>query len=123
MNIEEFREHCLSVKGASESLPFIDHNILVFKIMGKMFCMLPLVPKDGIFRADLKCNAERSVELRERYSGIGPGHVKSTLLWNRIVLSSDVPNELIIELIHHSVDETLKTLPKAQRAEYTQSRS
>lgn len=121
MNIEDFREHCLAVKGAGESLPFIDRSILVFKVMEKMFCMVSLEPKDGVFRADLKCDPERSVELRERYSGVVPGHVKSAMMWNRVLLDSDVPDELIVELIHHSVDEVLKALPKAKREEYLNS--
>ena len=36
MNIEELREYCLSVKGATECMPF-DEDTLVFKVMGKMF--------------------------------------------------------------------------------------
>ena len=118
MNIEQFREHCLSIKGAKESTPFIDPNVLVFKVVEKMFCMLSLEPKDGIFWVDLKSNPEYTQELREKYSGIGPGHVKSTLLWHRVTLDSDVPDKLIIELIHHSVDEIIKKLPKVKREAY-----
>ena len=36
MNIEEFRDYCLSKKGVTESFPF-NELTLVFKIMGKMF--------------------------------------------------------------------------------------
>lgn len=36
MNIEEYREYCLSIKGATESFPF-GENTLVYKIMDKMF--------------------------------------------------------------------------------------
>lgn len=118
MNIEEFREHCLSIKGTTESTPFIDQSVLVFKVMGKMYCMFSLEPKDGIFRVDMKCDPDYTLELREKYEGIGSGHVPSTLLWHRIVLESDVPDKLIAELIQHSVDEVIKKLPKARQAEY-----
>lgn len=118
MNIEEFRNHCLAVKGATESTPFIDPDVLVFKVMDKMFCMLSLSPKDGIFKVDMKCDPDYTLELREKYEGIGPGHVPSTLLWHRIVLESDVSDQLIVELIRHSVEEVLKKLPKKKRAEY-----
>ncbi|MDL2319879.1 MmcQ/YjbR family DNA-binding protein [Alistipes sp. OttesenSCG-928-B03] len=118
MDIERFRECCLAVKGAAESLPFLHHNVLVFKIMNKMFCMLALEPSDGEFRADLKCDPERSVALREQYEGVGPGHVPTTLLWNRIKLESDLPDALIEELIAHAVDEVVKKLPRAKREEY-----
>lgn len=118
MNIEAFREHCLSIKGATESTPFIDPEVLVFKVMDKMFCMVSLTPKDGIFKADLKCNPDYTLELRDKYEGVGPSHVPTTLLWHRITLESDVPDKLIIELIRHSVEEVIKKLSKKKQAEY-----
>lgn len=117
MNIEEFRVYCLSIKGSSESLPFLGHNVLAFKVMDKMFAYIPLDPKDGIFKADLKCNPEKSVELREKYDGITETDFK-TPLWNLVTLESDVPDNLIKELIQHSVDEVIKKLPKRKREEY-----
>lgn len=118
MNIEEFREHCLSVEGASESLPFIGHNILVMKVMNKIFAFIPLEPRDGRFVANMKCDPARSVELREKYAGIGPGHNPHTLLWNGVNIDSDVPDTLIVELIRHSAEEVIKKLPKNKRDEY-----
>lgn len=118
MNIEQLHEHCMAVKGAEVSTPFIHHNEAVYKVMGKMFAFASLKPKDGIFVVNLKCDPERSVELRERYHGINPGHVPTTLLWNGVTLESDVPDELIVELIAHSVDEVIKKLPKARQKEY-----
>ena len=119
MNIEEFREYCLSIKGSSESLPFLNHNVLVFKVMNKMFAYIPLEPKDGVFKVDLKCNPEKSVELREKYYGITKTDFK-TLLWNLVTLESDVPDELIKELVNHSVEEVIKKLPKRKQEEYYQ---
>ncbi|MDR0431422.1 MAG: MmcQ/YjbR family DNA-binding protein [Tannerellaceae bacterium] len=117
MNIEEFRESCLSVKGATESLPFLGHNVLVFKVMEKMFAYIPLEPKDGIFRANLKCDPERSIELREKYNGITSTDFK-TPLWNLVTLDNDLPDDLIKELIQHSADQVIKKLPKYKREEY-----
>ena len=117
MNIEEFREHCLAVKGSEECFPF-DDTVMVFKIMGKMFAYISIAPRDGEFRANLKCDPERSVELRERYEGIADGYYPGTLLWNGVLLESDVPDALIAELITHSVDEVVKKLTKAKRQEY-----
>jgi len=117
MNIEEFRECCLSVKGAGESLPFIDKNILVFKVMDKMFLYVSLKPKDGIFRANMKCDPEKSLELRDKYNGITQTDFK-TLQWNLVELESDVPDKLIAELIRHAVDEVIKKLSKRKQHEY-----
>lgn len=117
MNIEEFREYCLSIKGATECFPYND-IVLVFKVMGKVFAEICIYPKDGRFYADMKCNPERSVELREKYEGIGRGIYTTTLMWNGVYLESDVPDSLIRELIRHSADEVIKKLPKRLREEY-----
>lgn len=117
MNIEEAREVCLSIKGATESFPF-GEDVLVFKVMNKMFAYVALDTKDGEFWLNLKCDSERAIDLRERYSGIFPGFHSNKKYWNTIVLESDVPEELIKELVQHSVDEVIKKLPKVKQAEY-----
>jgi len=69
------------------------------------------------FKIDLKCNPDKSVELREKYHGITETDFK-TPLWNLVSLESDVPDELIKELIRHSVDEVILKLPKKKQEEY-----
>ena len=118
MNIEDLRDYCMSIKEATESNPFLDHSILVFKILDKMFAYTTLEPKDGVFKVDLKCNPERSTELRERYAGVQHGTHTTGLLWNTVFLDSDVPDELIRELVDHSVEEVVKAMPKKKREEY-----
>lgn len=117
MNIEELREYCLSIKGSTESLPFIGHNILAFKVMDKLFAYIPLEPKDGIFRVNLKSDPDKSVELREKYTGVTQTDFKA-LQWNLITLDSDVPDDLIKDLLQHSADEVIKKLPQKKREEY-----
>ncbi|WP_108823327.1 MmcQ/YjbR family DNA-binding protein [Dysgonomonas sp. Marseille-P4361] len=117
MNIEDFRDYCLSIRGATESFPF-GEDVLVFKVMNKMFAYGSLAPKNGEFRFSMKCDPERSVELRERYSGVIRGEHTASNLWNAVYLASDVPDNLIKELVQHSVDEVIKKLPKIKQAEY-----
>ncbi|MDR2910639.1 MAG: MmcQ/YjbR family DNA-binding protein [Bacteroidales bacterium] len=118
MNIEEFRTHCLSVKGAEECLPF-DEDTPVYKIMGKMFAFFSLTPKNNDFFVVMKCDPERSAELRERYQGITKGYYAgNNLMWNSVYIQSDVPDKLIRELIRHSAEEVFKKLPKRKQEEY-----
>jgi hypothetical protein len=117
MNIEEYREYCLSVKGATECMPFDEHT-LVYKVMGKMFSFAPLNPKDGRFWANMKCDPDKSVELRERYEDIFFGSYSDKKYWITVHLEGDVPDSLIKELINHSVEEVIKKLPKKKREEY-----
>lgn len=117
MNIEEAREACLSVKGANESFPF-GIDTLVFKVMDKMFAYISLEPREGEFWMNLKCEPQKAIELREKYNGIIPGFHANKKYWNTIVLESDVPHELIFELIQHSVDEVISKLSKVKQEEY-----
>lgn len=117
MNIEELREYCLSVKGSSESCPFLQDSVLVFKVMDKMFAYIDLEPQNNIFVVNLKCHPDKSAELRELYSGIRETDFK-TLLWNAVHIESDVPDCLIEELITHSAEEVIRKLPKSKQAEY-----
>lgn len=107
----------MAVKGASESFPF-DETTLVFKVMDKMFAYIGLAPKDRALKVNLKCDADRAVELRERYQGITRGIHTASLLWNAVELESDVPDSLTRELVDHSVEEVIKKLPKKKQQEY-----
>lgn len=120
MNIEDFRELCLSVKGATECFPF-DKTVLVFKVMDKMFAFISLEPKDGNFFTNLKCDPEKAIDLRERYNGIEAGYHMNKKMWNSVYLDSDVPDSLIRELVLHSVEEVIKKLPKIRQQEYLNS--
>ena len=70
MNIESLREYCLSKKGTTELFPF-DEDTLVFKVMGKMFCLTSLIENYSIH---LKCDPEKAVALREAYTCVLPGY-------------------------------------------------
>lgn len=117
MNIEEFREYCLSVKGAIECFPF-DEYTLVYKVMDKVFTYASLQPKDFLFCANMKCDTEISAKLMEHYEGILFGYHSDKKYWITVYLESDVPDALIKELLQHSVDEVIKKLSKKKQEEY-----
>ena len=70
MNIEEFRNYCLSKPGVTEEFPF-DEHILVYKVMGKMFTAADV---DRFESVNLKCDLEKALELREQYTGVKAGY-------------------------------------------------
>jgi predicted DNA-binding protein (MmcQ/YjbR family) len=112
MNIEEFREYCLIKKGVTEEFPF-DEQTLVFKVLGKMFALsgLERLPP----QVNLKCDPERSIELREEYDGlIYGGYHMSKKLWNTLEITN-LSHQLIFELIDHSYDLVVEKLPKKLR--------
>ena len=117
MNIEEYRDYCLSVKGATEFMPF-GENVLVFKVMDKMFTFATLQPKNGRFWADMKCAPDKAEELIEQYRDIFWGPFSDKKHWITVYLEGDVPDKLIKELINHSVEEVIKKLSKKKQEEY-----
>lgn len=112
MNIEEFRDYCLSKKGVTESFPF-DEQTLVFKVMNKMFALTGLerIPA----AANLKCDPEWSLELREEYHDVIAGYHMSKKHWNTVTLEGDLDDDFIIELIDHSYDLVVAKLKKADK--------
>ncbi len=117
MNIEEYRNYCLGVKGAEECFPF-GSDTLVYKVLGKMFTYAGLEPKDGRFIANMKCDTEWSAELMEHYSGITFGYHSDKKYWITVELESDLPDELIMRLISHSVEEVVRKMPKKMQKAY-----
>lgn len=114
MDIEEFRAHCLARKGVTEEFPF-DADTLVFKVMGKMFALLPLERQP--VQANLKCDPERAVALRETYDGdILPGYHMSKTHWNTIHLER-LPPGLIRDLTDHSYELVVAGLSRKLREE------
>ncbi len=113
MNVEEFRQYCLAKKGVTEEFPF-DEVTLVFKVMGKMFALVPLerIPS----QANLKCEPERAVQLREEYDGVVmPAYHMSKTHWNTIYLEQ-LPAALIRELTDLSYDLVVAGFTKKLRA-------
>ena len=114
MNIEEFRQYCIAKKGVTEEFPF-DESTLVFKVMGKMFALAPLERLPT--QANLKCDPERALELREEYDGIIiPGYHMSKVHWNTLYLEQ-LPSNLIYELTDHSYDLVVSKFPRKLKEE------
>jgi predicted DNA-binding protein (MmcQ/YjbR family) len=113
MNIESFREYCLSKAGVSEGFPF-DETTLVFKLMGKMFA---ITDTEDDFNIALKCDPERAIELRERYPAIQPGWHLNKQHWNTILIDDSLSDTLLIELIDHSYDLIRDKLTKKLKTE------
>lgn len=111
MNIESYREYCLSKRGVTEDFPF-DNETLVFKVGGKMFALTGIEQFKSI---NLKCDPERAVELREEYSGILPGYHMNKKHWNTVMMDGSVPMKLIKQMIDDSYDLVVSSLPKRQR--------
>lgn len=81
-----------------------------------MFALIPL-DAESLYIA-LKCDPERAIELRERYSSVEGAYHFNKKYWNMIYMDRDMSDEDIKFWIRHSVEEVLKKLPKKQQEIY-----
>ena len=114
MILADFCAHCLSLPAVEETTPF-GPEALVYKVAGKMFALA--MPDEHPHRVNLKCDPERALELRDRYEDIVPGYHMNKRHWNTINLGGRVPTALVRELIEHSYQLVVASLPKKAREE------
>lgn len=112
MNIEAYRDYCLSKPHVTEHFPF-DASTLVFKVAGKMFALCDVELFESV---NLKCDPERAIQLREEYFGVAPGFHMNKTHWNTVKVDADVSDSMFFELIDHSYDLVFQSLPKKLKA-------
>ena len=112
MNIESLREYCLSKPGAEETLPF-GPDVIVFKIGGKAFLLLPLDTEQLQF--NVKCDPGLAVELREQFACVLPGYHMNKKHWNTIVVDGSVSSKQLKDWIDHSFDLIVSKSAKSRQ--------
>lgn len=113
MNIEAYRDYCLSKQGVTESFPF-DENTLVFKVMGKMFALTNI--NASTFQVNLKCDPEQALELRELHPEIVPGYHMNKKHWNTVAFEESLNDDFLKQLIDNSYNLVVSKLKKADKA-------
>jgi predicted DNA-binding protein (MmcQ/YjbR family) len=108
LNIEEIRDYCLAKSGVTEGLPF-GEDTLVFKVSEKLFLLISI--SDSI-HFNVKCDPEWAVELREQHPEVKPGYHMNKKHWNTVSTDGNLTRGQLCEMIDHSYDLVLKSLPK-----------
>ncbi len=108
MDIEQLRSYCLAKPGVEETLPF-GPNVLVFKVMGKMFLLCPL-DTEGL-QFNVKCDPDLAVELREQYACVLPGYHMNKKNWNTVMVDGSIPVKVLKEWIDNSYTLVADSLP------------
>jgi len=112
MNIEEFREFCLNKHQVTEEFPF-GPETLVFKVAGKIFALTGL--DNSTFTVNLKCDPTYAEELRENFPEVRPGYHMNKKHWNTVQFDGALPENLLVELINHSYELVVNSLPLSTR--------
>ena len=110
----------LQSKPESELCYPFDPDVLVFKIMGKMFALLsPNGGKnpDKSPQMNLKCDPLHAQELRDVFDAVIPGYHMNKKHWNTIILNNSIPSSEIERMIDHSYTLVVKGLRKAEKSQ------
>ena len=119
MDLAKFREYCLSKPDATEGTPF-GPDVLVFKVSGKIFALASL--DDVPARANLKCDPDLALELRDRYEQVTAGYHMNKKHWNTVEIESGIPDVELRKMIDHSYELVVKSLPRKAREKLLQRR-
>jgi predicted DNA-binding protein (MmcQ/YjbR family) len=112
MDLAKFREYCLSKPRTTEGTPF-GPDVLVFKVGGKIFALASL--DDISTTANLKCDPDLALDLRDRYEQVRPGYHMNKKHWNTVEIENGIPDAELRKMIDHSYGLVVKRLPKSKR--------
>lgn len=111
----QLRIHCNAKPGVEETFPF-GEGTLVFKVMGKMFALLPLdLPEHEPQTISLKCNPTLAELLRQTYDAVQPGYHLNKKHWNTVTVNGSIPDDEVMEMIDNSYALVVQGLKKADR--------
>lgn len=106
MNIEEFREYCLSLGNVTEKTPFGKFaarfdSVLVFYVCDHMFCMTDM---DDFSYAVVKNSPEKIAESHETKQSVEHQRNMSAKYWIQLNLGGDIPDSEILDLVEQSYE-------------------
>ncbi|MCB0153612.1 MAG: MmcQ/YjbR family DNA-binding protein [Anaerolineae bacterium] len=112
MELQQLQTYLLEKKGVTEEQPF-GPEVLVFKVLGKMFALLAW--QERPLHLSLKCDPDLAITLRSQYPAVTPGYHLNKKHWNTLTLDGSLPEAEVLGLIDHSYALVVKTLKKADR--------
>lgn len=115
MTADELRAALLALPAVTEETPF-GPGVLVYKVCGKMFALMPVDPP---LTVSLKCDPILAQILRETYAAVTPGYHLNKRHWNTVLLDGPdpLPDDEVHAWIVDSYELVVKGLPKRVRAQ------
>lgn len=106
MNIEEFRDFCISMDGVTEKTPFGKFarrydSLLVSYVLDHMFCMADM---DDFTSVSFRSTPEEIARITERYSAVTTPVNKAMKFWLRVNLNEDMPDSVIYSCVRRAYD-------------------
>jgi predicted DNA-binding protein (MmcQ/YjbR family) len=99
MSHDELDKILLSYKGATKTFPY-GPKMSVYKVNDLLFALLE--NSANPLRISLRCDEQLGKLLREKYETVLPGQKLNQKKWNTIILTGQLSNEEVLDLIRHS---------------------
>lgn len=118
MNIEEFRDYCLSMEGVTEKTPFGKFarrydSILVFYVIDHMFCLVDI---DDFSSVTVKSTPDEIEEIRMNHFSVSSPLNQSLRHWIQLNLDGDIHDFEIYRLVRRAYEIVKsKYTPKSYR--------
>lgn len=106
MNIEEFREYCLSFPETEEKMPFEKffhgkHSFLAFYVHGRIFCFFDV---DRFDECTVKYPPQRIGELKAAYQSVGKPYNLNPVYWISVRFGEDMPDGVLKQVVRQSYE-------------------
>ena len=104
INIEEFRNFCLSLGEVTEKMPFGKFarrydSILAFYVLGHMFSFIDI---DNFNFVDICSTPEETEEIKASYSSVSKPLNPTLRHWIQLDLFGDIPLSKILDMVKRS---------------------
>lgn len=106
MNVEEFRDYCISMEGVTEKTPFGKFarrydSILVFYVLDHMFCFVDM---DDFTSVTVKSTPDEVEEIRMNHSSVSNPLNQSLKHWIQLNLNGDISDRHIYMLVNRAYE-------------------
>ena len=108
MNVEEFREYCISLGDVTEKMPFGKFakkydSILVFYVFNHMFCLIDI---ENFHSVNIKSTPEEIDDITSSYTSVGKPINKSMKHWIQLDFDGDISTKDILEFVRRAYEIT-----------------
>ena len=124
MNIEDFREYCLSFDRVTEKMPFGKFarrydSLLVFYVLDHMFCFIDI---DDFTYVNVRSEADEIAQLRTQYTSLSVPLNRTLKQWVQLDFNGDIPEQVIYDKVARAYEIIREkySRPKRKRCGGTQ---
>ncbi len=118
MKIENIIKVLESQTASTLEYPFGD-DVMVYKVMNKMFALIGIKDNPHLNGINLKCDPDDALAYRDIYENVLPGYHMNKKHWNTVYFDKDdsISDKVITEMVEESYELVVSKLTRKQKEE------